>query len=101
MELAMSALVYLCLLGALATLTRLAVSGLYLRYLWFTVWVGSNIIKSAAIAYASSQYGNRSHEYIIVWQVSHAITALLLILAGIETYSHIANDYPTIGNYGR
>lgn len=101
MEAVFSALVYLALLGAVGTLARLAASGLWRRYLWFSAWAISNILKSAILSYVSGAHGISSQGYAFAWRYCTIATSILLIGAGIEAYLHIANDYPRIGNYGR
>lgn len=97
----MSALVYLGLLGSMATLTRLVRSDLRRHYLGFSIWTGSNILKFAAIAFGTSAFGINSKSYITTWQLCTAITALLLIAPGIEVYWCVANDYPRLRDFGR
>jgi hypothetical protein len=94
-------LVYVALTGQIVILARLIVLGLWRNYKAFALWTAASAVKSAVLSSMAHWYALSSPEYTSAWKIFERLSTFCLVLAGIEAYRQTANNYPTIGNYGR
>jgi hypothetical protein len=82
-------------------LVRVAASGLLKPYLRFAMWAAASFIKSAWLLIVAIRFGYGSPQYVSAWQPLQWIGLVFLLGVGYEAYQLTAQNYPSLGSYGR